>query len=120
MGYEVVVLAFSSEDGPIWTMRPSFVIALPHLEWVDASRPSVIIPMVRPQNVSERCSFSRPEPSDRRGGSLSFLPFRFQEPNPLVDVGINRMIRLGKITRRKQGSANMLHVVVADGVRKNR
>jgi len=49
MGYEVVVLAFSSEDGPIWTMRPSFVIALPHLEWVDASRPSVIIPMVRPQ-----------------------------------------------------------------------
>jgi len=23
--------AFSSEDGPIWTMRPSFVIALPHL-----------------------------------------------------------------------------------------
>jgi len=25
MGYEVVVLAFSSEDGPIWTMRPSFV-----------------------------------------------------------------------------------------------
>jgi hypothetical protein len=41
MGYEVVVLAFSSEDGPIWTMRPSFVIALPHLEWVDASRPSV-------------------------------------------------------------------------------
>jgi len=49
MGYEVVVLAFSSEDGPVWTMRPSFVIALPHLEWVDASRPSVIIPMVRPQ-----------------------------------------------------------------------
>lgn len=41
MGYEVVVLAFSSEDGPIWTMRPSFVIALPHPEWVDASRPSV-------------------------------------------------------------------------------
>ena len=72
------------------------------------------------KNVSERCSFSRPEPSDRRGGSLSFLPFHFQEPDPLVDVGINRMIRLGKITRRKQGSANMLHVVVADGVRKNR
>jgi hypothetical protein len=41
--------AFSSEDGPIWTMRPSFVIALPHLEWVDGSRPSVISPMVRPQ-----------------------------------------------------------------------
>ena len=55
-----------------------------------------------------------------RCGSLSFLPFRFQEPDPLVDVGINRMIRLGKITRRKQGPANMLHVVVADGVRKNR
>jgi hypothetical protein len=66
------------------------------------------------------CSISRPEPSDRRGGSLSFLPFHFQEPDPLVDVGINRMIRLGKITRRKQGSANMLHVVVADGVGKNR
>ncbi len=50
MGYEVVVLAFSSRGrSPIWTMRPSFVIALPHLEWVDASRPSVIIPMVRLQ-----------------------------------------------------------------------
>src|SRR5271157_866608 len=60
---------------------------------------------------------SQLEPSDPPRRSLSFLPFRFQEPDPLVDVGINRMIRLGKITRRKQGPTNMLHVVVADGVR---
>ena len=38
LGYEVVVLALSSEEGATWIMRPSFVIALQHLEWVDASR----------------------------------------------------------------------------------
>jgi hypothetical protein len=44
----------------------------------------------------------------------------FQVPDALVDVGINGMIRLGKITRCKEGPPNMLHVVVADGVRENR
>jgi hypothetical protein len=50
----------------------------------------------------------------------SSLAFFVEVPDPLVDVGVNGMIRLGKITGRKEGPPNMLHVVVADGVRENR
>ena len=50
----------------------------------------------------------------------SSLAFFVQVPDSLVDVGVNGMIRLGKITRRKEGPPNMFHVVVADGVRENR
>ena len=54
--------------------------------------------------------------AEQEGGSPFFV---FQVADALVDVGIDRMIRLGKVARRKKGPPNMLHVVVADCVRKN-
>ncbi len=48
------------------------------------------------------------------------LGFFVQISDALVDVGINRMIRLAEITGREQGPPNMLHVVVANSVRENR
>ena len=49
----------------------------------------------------------------------SSLAFFVQVPDSLVDVGVNGMIRLGKITWRKKGPPNMFHVVVADCVGEN-
>ncbi len=52
-----------------------------------------------------------------RGCSYLFL---LEVPDPLVDIRINRMIRLGQVTRSEKGTPNVLHVVVTDGARKNR
>ena len=40
--------------------------------------------------------------------------------NALVDVGVRRMIRLGKIAGGEQGLAHVLHVIFADRVGENR
>jgi hypothetical protein len=48
-----------------------------------------------------------------------FLFFFFEVADPFVDVGIYRVVRLGKVAGSEEGPPNMLHVVVADRVCKN-
>ena len=45
---------------------------------------------------------------------------RFEIPDALVDVGVDRMIRLRQVARVEQRLAHVLRVVAADGIRKNR
>ena len=49
----------------------------------------------------------------------SSLAFFVQVPDSLVDVGVNGMIRLGKVAWRKKGPSDMFHIVVADRVGEN-
>jgi hypothetical protein len=43
-----------------------------------------------------------------------------EEANPLIDIGIDGVIRLGKVARVKQSLANCLQVVLADCVGEDR
>jgi hypothetical protein len=48
------------------------------------------------------------------------LTFVFQKADPLVDVGVHRMVGPEQVARIEQRLASVFHVVRADGVGKNR